>query len=55
MKEQVNFNRRLSLNRPAWTSDESTGNFEAFRHLHINKRNVPIIRNYFDKTKGLMK
>lgn len=54
-REQIKSNERASLNRPAWTSEPSTGGLEAFRHLHIGRKDAPIVKNYFDKSKGLMK
>lgn len=54
-REQIRLNERASLDRPSWTSEPSTGGLEAFRHLHINKKGVPIIKGHFDKLKGLMK
>jgi hypothetical protein len=45
-----------SLSRPAWTSDQSTGMFEAYRHKHTNhplRKNEPIIRDYYLINRGL--
>ena len=40
-----------SLNRPAWTSEYKTGMFFAYKHLHTGNRNVPVVREYFEKNK----
>lgn len=55
IRNQIRLNERVSLNRPAWTSEPPTGGLQAFRHLHIGKKDIPIVRNYFDRTKGLIK
>lgn len=55
IRNQIKLNERASLNRPAWTSEPLTGGLQAFRHLHIGKKDAPIVRNYFDKTRGLMR
>lgn len=52
---QIKLNERASLNRPSWTSESSTGMWQAFRHLHLGRRNVPIVRNFFDKARGLVR
>jgi hypothetical protein len=38
-----------SLDRPGWTSEQSTGNLLAFRHKHTIKG---LKRDYYVKTKG---
>lgn len=40
---------RASLNRPAWTSEHKTGNWEAYKHKHIGCKDKPIIKNYYCK------
>lgn len=55
MREQIKLNESASLNRPAWTSMESTGELQAFRHLQTNRRWEPIVKNFFDKSRGLLK
>ncbi len=55
MREQIRLNESMSLNRPAWTSEWRTGLLQAFRHLHISRKDTPVVKNYFDKTRGFMK
>jgi len=54
MRERIRLNERASLDRPAWTSSPSTGGLQAFRHLHKGLKDRPVIKNYFDKSKGMM-
>ena len=39
---------RESLNRPAWTSMQSNGMWEAYKHLHLFKK---VKRGYFEEVK----
>lgn len=55
IREGIKLNERASLNRPSWTSEPSTGGLQAFENLHIGRKDVPIIKGYFIKTKGLLK
>ena len=55
MIEQIKLNEQASLNRPAWSSESSTGLWDAYRHLHIGRKSEPIIKNFFDKSRGLLK
>lgn len=55
MREQIKLNERASLNRPAWSSMKSIGLWDAYRHLHIGKRDMPVVKNYFNKSRGLMR
>lgn len=55
MNQRIRLNERASLNRPAWSSMELTGLWRAFRHLHIGTKDRPIVKNYFDKSKGMMR
>lgn len=55
IREQIKLNERASLNRPAWSSESSTGLWNAYRHLHTMRGREPIVKNYFDKTRGLMR
>lgn len=54
MNQRIMLNERASLNRPAWSSESSTGNFEAHKHLHISRRDYPagIVEDYYTKSKG---
>lgn len=47
-------NERASLNRPAWTSEQKTGNFEAYGHLHNVhwKRDDCVVRDYYKRSRG---
>ena len=48
MNERIILNERASLERPAWTSERSTGNFEAFKHRHaLIKGKFRLQRNFF--------
>jgi hypothetical protein len=44
-------NEELSLERPAWTSDD----LRAYRHRHHNKYPYRIEQGYFEKTQGELK
>jgi len=46
-------NERASLNRPSWSSESSTGMFNAHRHLHVSRMGHPVKLDHFVKTKGL--
>ena len=38
-----------SFNRPAWTSTESTGMWEAYKHLHLFNK---LKKYYFENKRG---
>ena len=51
-KPQIGLNERASLDRPAWTSEPSTGGMEAYKHLHVGSKRVgdqPVKKNYFER------
>jgi len=54
MSNRILLNERASLNRPAWSSEQKTGLFEAYKHLHISRRDFPagIVKDYYVKSKG---
>jgi len=52
MNQQIKLNERASLNRPAWTSESSTGLWDAYRHLHVGTKDRSVVKDYFDKSKG---
>ena len=43
-----------SIDRPAWTGEPETGNFQAFNHRHIRPREGgdPILFGFYEKRKG---
>lgn len=52
MKQLIQINERASLNRPAWTSMESTGMWEAYKYLHLGMRkkgDAPVRRGFFER------
>lgn len=51
---QIKLNEKASLNRPAWTSESKTGMFHAYRHLHIGRKDQPIVVEHFIKSKGVL-
>ena len=55
MRNEIKLNERASLDRPAWTSEPSTGLLEAYKHLHVDRKDQPIIKDYFVKSKGLLR
>lgn len=54
MHEELLINEKASLNRPSWTSEQSTGIWHAYRHLHISRKNEPVRVDYYVKTRGLL-
>lgn len=47
-----NHNERASLNRPAWTSEQSTGLFNAHAHKHSTERGrFKLSTNYWARKK----
>lgn len=55
LMSSTNYNlHKASLNRPAWTSESKTGMFHAYRHLHIGRKDQPIIMEHFIKSKGML-
>ncbi|MHA2087328.1 MAG: hypothetical protein ACW972_03565 [Promethearchaeota archaeon] len=55
MKAEINFTKdNGSLNRPAWTSSDSTGQMEAYKHKHsIVKGKFLLDKNYYERHKGI--
>lgn len=52
MKFEVifNFNERASLDRPAWTSEQETGMFDAYKHKHsVERGKFRLHKNYYCK------
>jgi hypothetical protein len=48
----ITLDYKASLNRPAWTSEQSTGMFQAYKHKHTSHRpNKPIIKDYYNDKK----
>ena len=50
VKFEILFNQResASLNRPAWTSEQSTGMFNAYKHKHtVERGRFKLIRNHW--------
>lgn len=46
----IKFNERASLDRPAWTSEQETGMFRAYRHKHtIIRGRFVLLRDYYAK------
>jgi hypothetical protein len=43
---KLTLDEKASLNRPAWTSEQLTGMFEAYKHKHTNHRGKPIVKDY---------
>jgi hypothetical protein len=52
-KERMLSNEKASLNRPAWTSESKTGMFNAHRHLHISRKDEPVVVDHFIESRGL--
>lgn len=46
---KLTFHERASLDRPAWTSEQSTGNWKAYKHKHVSRKDKPILKNYYCK------
>jgi hypothetical protein len=39
---------RKSLDRPAWTSEQKTGNLEAYKHKHtVEGGRFKLVKNFF--------
>jgi len=50
MLDRLSFNERASLERPSWTSESSTGQFESWKHKHCRtKDRTGVILNYYGK------
>ncbi len=45
-------NERASLSRPAWTSEQKTGMFSAYNHYHCGRKDCPVVRDYYKRSKG---
>jgi len=50
----LKLNERASLSRPGWTSEQSTGMFHAYRHLHVSRKDEPVVVDHFVKSKGML-
>ena len=45
---QIGLNERKSLDRPAWTSEQKTGMFQAYKHKHtINRGRFELMKNHY--------
>lgn len=48
--EEINFIKSGSTDRPAWTSTDKTGLFEAYKHKHtIARGKFVLLENYYAK------
>jgi hypothetical protein len=48
----IEFNERESLNRPAWTSEQETGMFEAYKHKHtIVRGRFELLKNFYNRSR----
>lgn len=48
--DKIQLNERASLDRPAWTSEQKTGNFESYKHRHtIIRGRFTLQENYYEK------
>lgn len=46
----IKFSERASLDRPAWTSEQKTGNLQAYRHKHsIIRGKFQLQENYYEQ------
>lgn len=46
----IEFNESKSLSRPAWTSEQSTGMWEAYKHKHSLIRGRFVLqKNYYER------
>ena len=46
----IKFNERASLDRPAWTSEQETGIWDAYKHKHtIVRGRFVLLRDYYMK------
>lgn len=55
MKNEIRLaNERASLNRPAWTSEAKTGMFKAYNHMHVGRKDQPIVIDHFRWSKGVL-
>lgn len=49
----IKFDEAASLSRPAWTSEHTTGNLEAYKHRHSIIRGCFVLQeNYYIKNNG---
>jgi len=47
---QLGLNEKASLDRPAWTSENKTRLFEAYKHKHtIYRGKFQLLENYYTK------
>lgn len=46
----ITFNERESLNRPAWTSEQGTGNWNAYKHRHSIIKGKFVLQKDFYKS-----
>jgi hypothetical protein len=48
--KQIIINERASLDRPAWTSEQKTGMFDAYKHKHsIIRGKFTLQENYYEQ------
>jgi len=53
-EQKLLINERASLSRLSWTSESKTGMWNAYKHLHIARKDEPVVADYFVDTKGLL-
>jgi len=47
---KITINERASLDRPAWTSEQKTGMFNAYKHKHsIIRGQFRLQKDYYEK------
>jgi hypothetical protein len=50
---KLELNEKESLNRPAWTSETSTGNLTSFNHKHtVYQGHFVLVDDHYKKTNG---
>jgi len=48
----IKFNEKASLDRPAWTSEDWTGMFDAYKHKHtIQRGRFVLLKNFYTREK----
>ena len=51
-KDEINFIKSGSIDRPAWTSVDETGQLEAYKHKHtIYRGKFTLLKNYYQEVK----
>lgn len=49
-KPKIVLSEKASLDRPSWTSEQKTGNLEAYKHRHTVIRGRFVLQeNYYEK------